>query len=137
MTCTRRKIPLPSSSLAFPEGADDDIYEHATVRAGDLRWEPQGEQLSVFATPPAPTNPDIVLVKLRPGQEISMEMHAVKGVGKDHAKFSPVGASATAITTPPVYAIITASDGFIPHSPRNHHLKAHSSPPRREIQEGC
>ena len=41
--------------------------------------------------PPAPTNPNIVLAKLRPGQAVEMEMHAVKGVGKDHAKFSPVG----------------------------------------------
>jgi DNA-directed RNA polymerase I and III subunit RPAC1 len=42
-------------------------------------------QSDVFATnPPAPTNKDIVLVKLRPGQQMEMEMHAVKG-----AKFSP------------------------------------------------
>ncbi|KAG2359416.1 hypothetical protein BDR07DRAFT_1472841 [Suillus spraguei] len=40
--------------------------------------------------PPAPTNLNIVLTKLRPGQEIDMELHAVKGVGKDHAKFCPV-----------------------------------------------
>lgn len=24
-------------------------------------------------------------------KEIELEMHAVKGIGKDHAKFSPVG----------------------------------------------
>lgn len=28
---------------------------------------------------------------MRPGQEIHAFMHAVKGIGKDHAKFSPVG----------------------------------------------
>lgn len=44
--------------------------------------------------PPAPTNGNIVLAKLRPGQEIDMELHAIKGLGKDHAKFSPVGAFA-------------------------------------------
>jgi DNA-directed RNA polymerase I and III subunit RPAC1 len=43
------------------------------------------------ANPPVPTNPNIVLAKLRPGQEIDMELHAVKSVGKDHAKFCPVG----------------------------------------------
>lgn len=59
-----------------------------------LKWTPAGEQEEVFAgKPPAPTNPNIVLAKLRPGQQINMELHAVKGVGKDHAKFSPVGAS--------------------------------------------
>ena len=34
---------------------------------------------------------DIVLAKLRPGQEIEMELHAIKGVGKEHAKWSAVG----------------------------------------------
>ena len=57
-----------------------------------MTWKPAGEQAEVFANnPPAPTNPDVVLAKLRPGQEVHMELHAVKGVGKDHAKFSPVG----------------------------------------------
>ena len=37
-----------------------------------------------------PTNPDILLAKLRPGQCIDVEMHAIKGVGRDHAKYSPV-----------------------------------------------
>jgi DNA-directed RNA polymerases I and III subunit RPAC1 len=68
------------------------LYHNSEVRAGDFQWIPQGEQADVFAAnPPAPTIPEIVLVKLRPGQVIEMEMHAVKGVGKDHAKFSPVG----------------------------------------------
>ena len=34
---------------------------------------------------------DILLCKLRPNQEIHAIMQAVKGIGKDHAKFSPVG----------------------------------------------
>jgi RNA polymerase Rpb3/RpoA insert domain len=37
---------------------------------------------------------DILLAKLRPGQEIGLEMHARKGVGKDHAKYSPVATAA-------------------------------------------
>lgn len=36
-------------------------------------------------------DPDILLAKMRPGQEIHAYMQAVKGTGKDHAKFSPVG----------------------------------------------
>ena len=35
-------------------------------------------------------NPDILLAKMRPGQCMDLEMHAIKGVGADHAKFSPV-----------------------------------------------
>ncbi|KAH9941435.1 insert subdomain of RNA polymerase alpha subunit [Amylocystis lapponica] len=66
-------------------------YTHELVKSGDLTWEPQGEQSLVFVTnPPAPTNKEIVLAKLRPGQEIDMELHAIKGVGKEHAKWSPV-----------------------------------------------
>lgn len=58
---------------------------------------PQGEQAEVFeADPPRATNPNIVLAKLRPGQAVKMELHAVRGVGKDHAKFSPVGQPACA-----------------------------------------
>ncbi|KAH9835601.1 insert subdomain of RNA polymerase alpha subunit [Rhodofomes roseus] len=66
---------------------------HEEVLSGDLLWIPQGEQQSVFtgALPiPAPTNKNIVLAKLRPGQEIDMDLHAIKGLGKDHAKWSPV-----------------------------------------------
>jgi len=38
-----------------------------------------------------PVAGDILIAKLRPGQEIDLKVHCVKGVGKDHAKFSPVG----------------------------------------------
>ncbi|KAH8110387.1 DNA-directed RNA polymerase [Phellopilus nigrolimitatus] len=87
VTCTRKR--------AAPAGATDPdvLYENHLVTAGMLRWEPQGEQADIpqfKRKPPGPTNPDIVLAKLRPGQTIEMECHAVKGVGKEHAKWSPV-----------------------------------------------
>jgi len=77
-----------------PRGSTDpnELYVNSELKSSDIRWEPAGMQSEVFATnPPAPTNKNIVLAKLRPGQQMEMEMHAVKGVGKDHAKFSPVG----------------------------------------------
>ncbi|EIN06450.1 RBP11-like subunits of RNA polymerase [Punctularia strigosozonata HHB-11173 SS5] len=71
----------------------DELYVNHEVLSGQLEWVPQGDQASYepfIKKRPAPTNPDIVLAKLRPGQEIEMELHAVKSVGKDHAKFCPV-----------------------------------------------
>ncbi|KAK3060478.1 hypothetical protein LTS18_008464, partial [Coniosporium uncinatum] len=41
--------------------------------------------------PIASVNPDILIAKLRPGQGINCTMHAIKGIGGDHTKFSPVG----------------------------------------------
>ncbi len=64
------------------------------VTTADLVWEPQGEQDVVFAAkPPAATNKDIVIAKLAPEQILEIELHAVKGLAKEHAKWSAVGAS--------------------------------------------
>lgn len=38
-----------------------------------------------------PVHLDILISKMRPGHELDLQMVAVKGIGKDHAKFSPVG----------------------------------------------
>uniref|UniRef100_A0AC34FTI5 DNA-directed RNA polymerase RpoA/D/Rpb3-type domain-containing protein n=1 Tax=Panagrolaimus sp. ES5 TaxID=591445 RepID=A0AC34FTI5_9BILA len=34
---------------------------------------------------------DITVIKMRHGQELEARCHCVKGIGRDHAKFSPVG----------------------------------------------
>ncbi len=39
---------------------------------------------------PRPLFGDILIAKLRPGQEIEMELFCEKGIGKTHAKWSPV-----------------------------------------------
>lgn len=77
-----------------PKGSTDphELFINSEFLSSHLKWAPAGEQEEVFTgKPPAPTNLNIVLAKLRPGQQVNMELHAVKGVGKDHAKFSPVG----------------------------------------------
>ncbi|KAJ7349032.1 DNA-directed RNA polymerase [Mycena albidolilacea] len=85
LECTRKKD-------APKDATDPDLlYDNHELLSGHLAWQPAGEQAEVFSkNPPAPTNPNIVLAKLRPGQGVEITLHAVKGVGKDHAKFSPV-----------------------------------------------
>lgn len=63
---------------------------HANVYSRDLEWIPQGNQAVKFKSPIRPVHEDILIAKLRPGQSIAFEAHCRKGVGKDHAKFSPV-----------------------------------------------
>mmetsp|Transcript_6375 Transcript_6375/g.9258 ORF Transcript_6375/g.9258 Transcript_6375/m.9258 type:complete len:364 (+) Transcript_6375:182-1273(+) len=66
------------------------------VYSRDLEWVPQGDQSTRFTDHRQikPVHPDILLAKLRPGQVIELEAHARRGVGKDHAKFSPVATAA-------------------------------------------
>lgn len=73
------------------------------VLSGQLEWLPGGSELpeetacrfnlgqaGQFPQPVRPVHDDILLAKMAPGQRIELEAHCVKGVGKDHAKFSPV-----------------------------------------------
>lgn len=71
--------------------AKDAPIDGRYVYASQLEWEPKGDQAEILAdSTPQPVNPDIVIAKLAPGQGMEMELHCVKGIGKDHAKFSPV-----------------------------------------------
>ncbi|CAK7910095.1 DNA-directed RNA polymerases I and III subunit RPAC1 [[Candida] anglica] len=85
VTCT--KNPHAPAGSTNPK----ELYRNAHVYARDLKFEPQGRQAEMFAkNPVVASDPDILLAKLRPGQEISLRAHCVLGVGSDHAKFSPV-----------------------------------------------
>jgi DNA-directed RNA polymerases I and III subunit RPAC1 len=78
--------------LGVSKDADPlEKYENAHVYARDIVWLPHGRQPGYFGGGIVePVNPDILIAKLRPGHIIDMDMHAVKGIGMDHAKFSPV-----------------------------------------------
>jgi DNA-directed RNA polymerase I and III subunit RPAC1 len=74
----------------------DKLYINHNVYAKDLQWKITGKQEEMFGPedPPRAANPDIIIAKMRPGQEIEMLLHAYKGIGQDHAKFSPVATAA-------------------------------------------
>ncbi|XP_065833736.1 DNA-directed RNA polymerases I and III subunit RPAC1-like isoform X2 [Oscarella lobularis] len=77
-----------------PKGSThpNDLYLHSNVMSSDLKWVPLGNQLEKFGPNGIrPVHNDILIAKLRPGQEIDLRVHCVKGIGQDHAKFSPVG----------------------------------------------
>ncbi|KAI8868672.1 DNA-directed RNA polymerases I and III subunit RPAC1 [Ramicandelaber brevisporus] len=67
-------------------------YINANVYSRQLEWIPKGTQGERFVGPNVirPVHGNILIAKLRPGQEIDCEIHCVKGIGQDHAKFSPV-----------------------------------------------
>jgi DNA-directed RNA polymerase I and III subunit RPAC1 len=72
------------------------------VTSDQLEWLPTGSALPdeppfsrsqeiLLPAPARAVHSDILLAKMRPGQEIELEAHAVKGYGQTHAKWSPVG----------------------------------------------
>ncbi|XP_064990850.1 uncharacterized protein LOC135628214 isoform X4 [Musa acuminata AAA Group] len=86
-----------------------------TVKSDQLKWLPHGSELQMdshdisakaksytsfsciqdslpeFSKKPLGVKfDDIIIAKLGPGQAIELEAHAVKGIGKIHAKWSPV-----------------------------------------------
>ncbi|KNG44173.1 RBP11-like subunits of RNA polymerase [Stemphylium lycopersici] len=72
----------------------DKLYVNHNIYAKDIVFQPTGRQADVFSHEEGKeiraTNPDILIAKMRPGQSIDLSMHAIKGIGQDHAKFSPV-----------------------------------------------
>lgn len=87
--------------------------QRLTVKSGQLEWLPEGSQLTMASPAQSGNNQrtytsfgqsqqntserplgvkykDITIARLGPGQAIELEAHAVKGMGKVHAKWSPV-----------------------------------------------
>ena len=83
-----KRVPSAASS-----SSNDVKYRDSTIYSRQLTWSPQGHQLYRFSSPGQQIEPyykDIILAKLRPGQKIEVELHAEKGIGATHAKWSPV-----------------------------------------------
>ncbi len=108
------KIECKFNSDAAPNETDPyKKYVNASVHASDIVYHPSGQQVDWFAGEDIirPTNPEILVAKLRPEQAIDLEMHAIKGIGADHAKFSPVAtASYRLLPTIKILAPIIGGD---------------------------
>ena len=80
--------PAASAEEVVPEKR----YINSTVLSDRMEWVPQVSQAIRFADSPIrPVHDDILLAKLRPRQELDLELHCEKGIGRTHAKWSPVG----------------------------------------------
>ena len=81
------KNPNPPKNSVLPE----DLYVNRNVYTKHLKWIPIGDQEERFKEdPPRPVFDDILIGKLNEGQELDLRLHCSKGIGRDHAKFSPV-----------------------------------------------
>ncbi|TNY19054.1 DNA-directed RNA polymerase [Rhodotorula diobovata] len=83
--CTRR------ADVKKGETDPDKIWNGVHVLSSALEFSPRGGQPALFGSnTPKPAIDDILVAKMRGGQEIVAELHCNKGIGKDHAKWSPV-----------------------------------------------
>jgi DNA-directed RNA polymerase I and III subunit RPAC1 len=82
--CTKKdpKAPLELNNTTHDE---EKLYNNANVYSGDIEYVSQDGQQTY-----KPIHDDILIAKMRPGQEIEMDLICEKGVGKTHAKWSPV-----------------------------------------------
>lgn len=68
----------------------EDYLENAIIYSKQLEWLPFGNQKKNYPKSIRPVHEDIIICKLREGQEIEAELICEKGIGKTHAKWSPV-----------------------------------------------
>lgn len=86
------KIKCTWNSSAHKDATHpDDLYRNHNVYSKHIKWIPIGGQADIYkADQVGPVFEDILIDKMRPGHELDIRLLAVKGIGKDHAKFSPV-----------------------------------------------
>ncbi|KAK7504128.1 hypothetical protein BaRGS_00004432 [Batillaria attramentaria] len=82
------KVKCTKNPAARETSDPDQMYRDHRVTTKYLEWVPRGNQANLGNI--GPVHEDILLAKLRPGQELDLRLFCMKGVGKDHAKFSPV-----------------------------------------------
>lgn len=90
------KCEFSSDAPRDGEAPPDVLYRGHKVFSSQIEYVPfeDGSQTGMFTTVPKPVHDDILLCKLRPGQDIHVELHATKNIGREHAKWSPVATAA-------------------------------------------
>eukprot|EP01112_Ceratiomyxa_fruticulosa_P021919 TRINITY_DN787_c0_g1_i1.p1 TRINITY_DN787_c0_g1~~TRINITY_DN787_c0_g1_i1.p1 ORF type:complete len:378 (+),score=79.79 TRINITY_DN787_c0_g1_i1:79-1212(+) len=85
------KLDVKCERIQNPKNDSEEAkFKNSRVLSKDLIWERQEDQHKFEASDVGPVFDDILIAKLRPGQHIQLDVHCEKGIGKDHAKFSPV-----------------------------------------------
>ena len=74
-------------NFSQPSTASQSSYSSQSSTASQSSYSSQSPTAS---SAPAAMEPNILLAKLAGDQELRLTCHAHKGIGKDHAKFSPV-----------------------------------------------
>ncbi|ELP86743.1 DNA-directed RNA polymerase I and III subunit RPAC1, putative [Entamoeba invadens IP1] len=87
--------PTEENTLVFHmdviNNTKDKTAVHKNVYSSDIIWEPQGDQETTFQKDPIRVVlGDILIAELAQGQQIKCKLYCCKGLGQDHAKFSPV-----------------------------------------------
>lgn len=89
--CERKPEYLRADKKIIEEANVEQIYTNTTIYSKDLIWTPIGNQKQIYENKPlGPVHEDIIINKLRENQEIEAELFCEKGIGKTHAKWSPV-----------------------------------------------
>lgn len=101
------------------------LIDNEKVYSSALTWLPNGSEMpeetgahfnvsqEISMPPVTPVHDDILLAKLRPGQSIELEAHCTKGVGEEHAKWSPVATSWYRLM--PEFVLLKTVDGEDAH----------------------
>lgn len=91
MKCERKPEYKNADKKILEEALLEKVYSNTTIYSRDLEWIPMGNQKTTFEKEPLrPVHDDIIINKLRENQEIEAELICEKGIGKTHAKWSPV-----------------------------------------------
>uniref|UniRef100_A0A0B7A266 DNA-directed RNA polymerases I and III subunit RPAC1 n=1 Tax=Arion vulgaris TaxID=1028688 RepID=A0A0B7A266_9EUPU len=84
------KVKCTKNNITTDVTDPDVLYKNHKVYTKDMEWVPLPGQDHLKCKNIRPVHEDILIASMRQGHELDLELFCVKGIGKDHAKFSPV-----------------------------------------------